>query len=152
MLNDMGVLMEVWFEPSQADSWLCREAPLASEVGCMNTLQIVGFDLKPQEQMLELRWKSGETTRHSYAHLRKHCPCATCRTERDKIDAKGPVLRVISGPVMEVAQLMEVTPVGRYALAFNWNDGHKTGIYTYEFLWESRQHQPPSGPLKKEIS
>jgi DUF971 family protein len=27
-------------------------------------------------------------------------------------------------------------PVGHYAIQFNWNDGHSSGIYTYEYLRE----------------
>jgi DUF971 family protein len=27
-----------------------------------------------------------------------------------------------------------VTPVGNYALSFVWNDGHKTGIYSWDYL------------------
>lgn len=48
----------------------------------------------------------------------------------------GPVLRVIDGPVPaeQQARVVEFSPVGRYALSFRWNDGHTTGIYSYEFL------------------
>jgi DUF971 family protein len=28
-----------------------------------------------------------------------------------------------------------VSPVGNYALALAWGDGHDTGIYSFEFLW-----------------
>jgi len=27
-----------------------------------------------------------------------------------------------------------VEPVGRYALQFKWNDGHSSGIYSFEHL------------------
>ena len=107
-------------------------------------LQIIGFELHPDKGLLELRWKDGQPTFHDFGELRRKCPCATCRTERDKLEAKGPkgpmMLRVINtpGPVIATAQILEVTPVGRYALAFQFNDGHKTGIYTYEFLNETR--------------
>jgi len=74
--------------------------------------------------------------------LRRLCPCASCRVEREKIESpKGlSSLRVIQtpGPAVTQAQILEVLPVGRYALSFGWNDGHKTGIYAFDFL---RQHQ-----------
>ncbi len=72
--------------------------------------------------------------------LRKRCPCATCRSERDKMDKPGLSLRVISGPVPETAEarILEFSPVGRYALSFVWNDGHSTGIYTYDFLLKNQ--------------
>jgi DUF971 family protein len=85
---------------------------------------------------LSIRWSDGLTTRHSMAQLRKDCPCATCNKEREKIATPGPVLRVIqsSGPTVQEARVLEFSPVGRYALSFLFNDGHSTGIYTYDFL------------------
>lgn len=52
------------------------------------------------------------------------------------MEAPGPVLRVIQGPVPAAAEavVMNFSPVGRYALSFTWNDGHSTGIYPYDFL------------------
>jgi len=31
---------------------------------------------------------------------------------------------------------LKVSLVGAYAIRIDWSDGHSTGIYTYEFLWE----------------
>lgn len=108
----------------------------------MRTKQPV--DVQLHEGVLEIRWSDGLTSQHSMEALRRHCPCATCRTEREKMQgAKGLAsLRVIqsSTPVVAEARIMQVTPVGRYALSFRWNDGHQTGIYSYEFLLE---HQLP---------
>lgn len=98
--------------------------------------QPVSVELANDSGHLVIEWSDGVTTNHSMQQLRKECPCATCRSERDKMQAKGPTLRVISGPVPteKTARIVEFSPVGRYALSFVWNDGHSTGIYTYEFL------------------
>ena len=29
---------------------------------------------------------------------------------------------------------VEVEPVGKYALRFKWNDGHESGIYSWDYL------------------
>lgn len=86
-----------------------------------------------------ISWMDGTTTHHSMSQLRKKCPCANCNIERQKIEAPGPVLRVISSdtPPVQVAKIVEFSPVGRYALAFVFNDGHSTGIFTYDFLKEN---------------
>ena len=34
---------------------------------------------------------------------------------------------------------MKVEPLGRYAFRFDWDDGHGSGIYTYEFLRSQQQ-------------
>jgi DUF971 family protein len=31
-------------------------------------------------------------------------------------------------------ELRSIKPVGSYALQFIWGDGHRTGIYTFEYL------------------
>jgi DUF971 family protein len=32
--------------------------------------------------------------------------------------------------------------VGRYAIVIHWSDGHNTGIYTWEHLYELGQNSP----------
>jgi DUF971 family protein len=31
-------------------------------------------------------------------------------------------------------KIEEVAPVGNYALQIHWNDGHDSGIYTWDYL------------------
>lgn len=95
-------------------------------------------DVKLDEEAgyLSIHWMDGSVTRHSMAQLRRDCPCANCKKEREKLAAPGPVLRVIQTgtPTVAEARVVEFSPVGRYALAFGFNDGHGTGIYTFDFL------------------
>lgn len=104
-------------------------------------LQPIKVDLKPGWLILD--WSDGQTSRHSLDFLRRQCPCATCQSERDKIEAADQSkslssLRVIQSdaPAVTKAEIEQVKPVGRYALSFVWNDGHATGIYSYDFLRE----------------
>lgn len=102
-------------------------------------------DLKLDDEpgYLTILWADGKRTRHSMAQLRKDCPCANCNREREKLSAKGklPMLRVIQSgaPAVQEARVLEFSPVGRYALNFVFNDGHSTGIYTFDFLRASGQ-------------
>lgn len=101
----------------------------------MAILQPTRVELDPDARELVITWTSGETTRHDYTSLRKFCPCANCTTERQKaLQHKG--LRIISSPNPPSLEprIAEVEPVGRYALKFDWDDGHSAGIYTYDFL------------------
>jgi DUF971 family protein len=95
-------------------------------------------DLKLDDEpgFLTITWMDGVRTRHSMARLRKECPCAQCAKEREKLATPGPVLRVIQSgaPAVKEARVLEFSPVGRYALAFVFNDGHSTGIYTFDYL------------------
>lgn len=92
-----------------------------------------------EDGILTISWMDGTKTRHSMTQLRKECPCANCRIEREKLAQPGPILRVLdsSAPPLQEAKVLEFSPVGRYALSFVFNDGHSTGIYTFDFLKET---------------
>lgn len=79
---------------------------------------------------LRIEWSDGHAGRHTTPVLRKYCPCAACKTERDARD--GPSLLPIVVPGKN--ELKAVEPVGSYALQFTWADGHRTGIYTFDYL------------------
>lgn len=91
----------------------------------------VDLKVKIAEQRLTIDWSDGRKSEFELALLRKHCPCATCRTEREEADANP--LRILkfdpSGVRVTSAKL-----VGNYAIQFNWSDGHNTGIFDFRFL------------------
>ncbi|MGC9198750.1 MAG: DUF971 domain-containing protein [Acidobacteriaceae bacterium] len=84
-----------------------------------------------------IEWKDGHRSSWSFAWLRAACPCATCIEEREaqglapgQTAAKPALLPLYQDP----ARPLEVTPVGNYALRFKWNDGHESGIYSWDYL------------------
>lgn len=81
------------------------------------------------DQVLELSWTGGRTDRLTYRHLRSHCPCASCRDEWTGQRLFDPAM------IRDDLQLEGMESVGNYAVRLNWNDGHSTGIYTWETLY-----------------
>ena len=87
---------------------------------------------------LEIDWADGHRSAWSFPWLRDGCPCATCVDERAQQGRKP------GQPKPKAAQLLpmyapppkpkSVQPVGRYAIQFNWLDGHSGGIYSWEYL------------------
>ena len=87
---------------------------------------------------LEIDWQDGHRSAWSFAWLRNACPCATCVEERQ---IQG---REAGDPKPKPAQLLQMyeaparpasaQAVGRYAIQFNWLDGHSSGIYSWDFL------------------
>ena len=71
------------------------------------------------EQTLKIVWGDGHESLYAWEFLRLSCPCAACR------EAK---------PTAAGVHPMEIKPVGRYAVAIRWSDGHATGIYSHEYL------------------
>jgi DUF971 family protein len=83
---------------------------------------------------LAITWGDGVRTEVGLGVLRRECPCAGCRGERDLLGrVRMPVVRTAhEGPMTaEGAEL-----VGNYGLRIEWSDGHAAGIYTFEFLRE----------------
>jgi DUF971 family protein len=85
---------------------------------------------------LEIDWSDGHKSAWSFAWLREACPCATCNEERSKSGRKpgqpkpAAVLPLFAPPPRPAS----AHPVGRYALQFNWQDGHSGGIYSWDYL------------------
>ena len=89
---------------------------------------------QPDEERLEIRWSDDQLRRYSVYDLRDACPCATCREKRDAPPPPAAMLPVIS---VEQAQPLRITgmqPVGNYAYAIAFTDGHDTGIYDFALL------------------
>ena len=87
---------------------------------------------------VRIEWRDGHVSQWSFAWLRAACPCATCHEEREK-DGRAPGVAKAKPasllPMYEApARPVEVTPVGKYALRFKWNDGHEAGLYSWDYL------------------
>ena len=90
----------------------------------------VQVDQSEDQRTLSFKWDDGASTKVSARLLRQHCPCAECVEEwsgkRTFDIEKIPVdLKVI-----------EISPVGNYALCFTFGDLHRIGIYNWKTLRE----------------
>lgn len=96
----------------------------------------VDIQVDTEARELRIRWEDAHQSAYPFDLLRKACPCAVCREERRAAD-KSP-FRVLSGQPLKAGetQVLAHRPVGRYALWFKWNDGHETGIYSFDMLRE----------------
>ena len=65
---------------------------------------------------VSIDWKDGHRSSWTFSWLRHACP-------------GGPLVLYEAPP-----RPREVTPVGKYAVRFKWNDGHESGIYSWEYL------------------
>lgn len=75
-----------------------------------------------------IQWDDGHSGVHLSHVLREGCPCAIC------VDEWTGERRVAPGSIPETIQIMEVNPVGRYAVSIGYSDGHGTGIYRFDIL------------------
>lgn len=87
---------------------------------------------------LEIDWQDGHRSAWTFAWLRDGCPCATCVDERKnegrKIGQSKSKAADLLPMYKPLAKPASAHAVGRYALQFNWLDGHSAGIYSWEYL------------------
>lgn len=89
--------------------------------------------------LLVVAWSDGRCTRHPVRRLRLACRCAQC------IDEWSGEALLNPDSVPAGVRPLQIDPVGLYGLQFQWSDGHSTGIYTFETLWDTAE--PTSGDI-----
>lgn len=77
---------------------------------------------------LRIRWRDGHVSEYTPRLLRLSCQCAGCVDETSGRRILDP------GSVPPGVHPLAIRYVGRYALAFDWSDGHVTGIYPFDML------------------
>ena len=83
-------------------------------------------------EALDVTWGDGHRSSLPVQYLRKHCPCAGCKGEKDLLGRQlMPILKTsYDGPIAAISGEL----VGNYAIRIAWADGHDTGIYTFRYL------------------
>lgn len=99
------------------------------------------MDAKPKGLSLDdagdllIDWSDEKTRKYPVAILRDNCPCATCREIRKKQPAVQ-LLPVLSAEETQPLKIAEMKPVGSYAYGIVFSDGHDSGIFTLEHLYQ----------------
>lgn len=84
--------------------------------------------VRVKDQAFRVVWDDGHVSTYPARYLRRHCACAFCRDEvtgRTLLDPTS---------VPEDLKSTAASTVGRYALRFDFSDGHSTGIYPFPYL------------------
>ncbi len=84
--------------------------------------------VEESDSALSITWSNEMDSKYNAAQLRKACPCASCVNEwtGEKVLKNENVADDIS--------FASISIVGRYALNFQFSDGHNTGIYSFNYL------------------
>lgn len=89
--------------------------------------------LHQQSKQLEVAFEDGARYHFPYEFLRVHSPSAEVR-------GHGPGQEVLQVGKIDVG-VNSVTPAGSYALKIEYDDGHDSGLYTWEYLYNLGKHQ-----------
>jgi len=87
-------------------------------------------------ETLQIRWADGEIRRYGVRLLRDNCPCATCREKKQSPPLSTTALPVITAAETQPLRISKMEPMGRYAYAIHFSDGHDTGLFSLESLRE----------------
>jgi DUF971 family protein len=90
------------------------------------------LDIQPIGEDLAIKWEDGSETFIRLETLRRHCPCAGCKGERDVM---GNLYKNLARPLTPASfQLVRLDKIGTYAVQPVWVDGHMTGIFSFDYL------------------
>jgi DUF971 family protein len=84
--------------------------------------------LHQKSRVLEIAFDDGRQFRLPYEYLRVFSPSAEVR-------GHGPGQEVLQTGKRDI-EIRSVEPVGSYAIQPTFSDGHATGIYSWEYLYE----------------
>ncbi|HKM80365.1 MAG TPA: DUF971 domain-containing protein [Candidatus Acidoferrum sp.] len=86
---------------------------------------------------VDIAWADGHESHFDFPYLRDNCPCATCNDERAKKEAfasAAPAPSAVLPMYKPKPRAQSATQVGNYAIQIHFNDGHSTGIFSYDYL------------------
>ena len=83
---------------------------------------------------LEIVWDDGLVSCYPLAHLREACPCVECRGGHARMGMEHAPDDILQLVPRRSHAITGMSAVGNYALQPSWDDGHSTGIYTWEYL------------------
>ena len=92
-----------------------------------------GIQLHTRSRELELTYPGGETFRLSCEFLRVYSPSA-------EVKGHGPGQEVLQTGKQQV-NIEAIRPVGNYALQLVFDDGHDTGLYSWDYLAHLCDHR-----------
>lgn len=96
-------------------------------------------DISPDQKVVTVSWDDGKKTSVLARTLRQNCPCAECVDEWTRKRTFDPAA------VPEDMRIIDMRPVGNYALSFTFSDAHQTGIFNWSFLRETSEKTPANG-------
>lgn len=93
-----------------------------------NTPTPTAITLHQKSQQLEIAFADGKSYRLASEFLRVYSPSAEVR-------GHGPGQEVLQVGKKNV-KILAVEPVGQYAVQLRFSDGHDTGIYSWDLLYD----------------
>ena len=88
----------------------------------------ISINLHKKSRVLSISFDNGESFDLSCEYLRVHSPSA-------EVMGHGPGQEILQTG-KENVNITEIEPTGHYAIKLYFDDGHDTGIYTWDYLYD----------------
>lgn len=95
----------------------------------------VDITLQQEANVLIISWSDGRTCRYPVTPLRVACPCAECRGGHEFMGREYDPRDLLTLKADREYHIERLALVGHYALQVVWDDGHDSGIYTWDYLY-----------------
>ena len=107
----------------------------------MSNLIPTHIKLHQTSRVLEIHFNNERNTPGGGGEIFK-LPCELLRVYSQSAEVTGhaPGQKVLQLDKQDV-NIIDITPVGNYAIKLHFDDGHDTGIYTWERLYDLGNHQ-----------
>jgi len=90
--------------------------------------------LRKGDRLLSLSYADGQRFDLDFEYLRVHSPSA-------EVKGHGPGQEVLQTG-KEAVSVIDIEPVGHYAVRLHFDDGHDSGLYTWKYLYQlGSEHQ-----------
>ncbi len=100
----------------------------------MNNLKPINITLDKTTGELVIAWSDDQVCRYPLSQLREACPCVECRGGHENMGRQGDPANILVLTPKRSYTIDSLELVGNYALQPFWDDGHHTGIYTWDYL------------------
>jgi DUF971 family protein len=95
----------------------------------------IDITLEKNTGHLVIHWSNGRICRYPVGSLRMACPCVECRGGHENMGRHADPDNLLDLIPDRDYTLEQLEVIGHYALQPFWDDGHHTGIYTWDFLY-----------------
>lgn len=95
---------------------LTKETPRPTEI-----------KLHQKSRILDISFSDGKTFQFPCEFLRVHSPSA-------EVSGHGPGQEVLQAG-KRLVNIVKIEPIGNYAIQLNFTDGHNTGLYSWDLLY-----------------
>lgn len=93
-----------------------------------------GITLNKTENFLQITWNDGRVCQYPLGHLREACPCVECRGGHSFMGREHDPDDILKLVPKRSYRITDIQLVGNYAIQPLWDDGHSTGIYSWDYL------------------